>query len=366
MSNRRAIRPVPNITGQLRVGFATPSLGRGGAERWMLTLAKCFSNAISVTGIITWDIDGVLATEARRFTRLFWPYESQQFLNQCDVLIAWGLPELSKLAGIAGFKGKIIGCSHGTSMQPFHRKTNADMASIPGCLMTAVSDAAAKSFPDGSEVTVIPNGVEVERCAPRLGRLATRAALGIGSMQQVALFLGRLGVEKRPGMVAEAVLAFGMGRWVAVIGGYDIEGEGAKLPRHERVKHIQPVDAPGDLLAAADVFVLPSTAEAHPLALTEAWVAGVPTVYCDWPFAAQIRWEHGQDLGTVIPVDFEVEDLADAICRSVAHPVDRVTAKARDIAWEHYTAAAMAARWEKYLGILQTPCTIIPWEKSSP
>jgi glycosyltransferase involved in cell wall biosynthesis len=332
----------------------------------MLTLTKYFSPAVSVTGIITWDIDGVLAAEARRYTRLFWPYESIQFLSECDVLLAWGLPELSKLAGIGSFKGKVIGCSHGTSLQPFHRKTNADMASIPGCLMTAVSDAAARSFPDGSDVTVIPNGVELERCAPRHGREKVRESLGLGPGDKMALFLSRLGREKRPGLLAEAVLRPGMENWTAVIGGYDIEGEGAKLPRHPRVKHIQPVDSPGDLLSAADVFILPSNAEAHPLALTEAWIAGVPTVYCDWPFAGQIRRDHGTDLGIVVPVDLSAVTLAWAITESQTDFMANISHRARKVAWENYTASAMAARWEKYMGVPSEICEPVTWEKPSP
>lgn len=361
MSSRRSIRPQPR-TGRLRVGFATPSLGRGGAERWVLTLCRCFSPLnVHVPGIITWDIDGVLATEARKYTRLFWPYESREFLMNCDVVIAWGLPNLSELPGISDFRGTVVGCSHGTSQQPFHRKTNADMASIPGCLMTAVSDAAAKSFPDGSLVTVIPNGVEVDRCTPRLPATVVREKLGVKEGQKIALFFSRLGKEKRPGMLAQAVIDLGnMGDdWVAVICGYDIEGEGAKLPKHERVIHLEPQDSPGDLLNTSDVFVLPSTAEAHPLALTEAWIAGVPTVYCDWPFAEQIRRDHGQDLGTVIPVNFDLFDLRVAISRSQTEKADKKTLVARRVSWEHYTASSMAARWEAFLGVADKSCGIV-------
>lgn len=340
------------------MGFATPSLGRGGAERWVLTLAKCFSSAIEVRGIITWDIDGALAAEARRYTRLFWPYESQDFLAQIDVLIAWGLPELSKLEGMENFKGKVIGCSHGTSMQPFHRKTNADMASIPGCLMTAVSDAAAKSFPDGSEVTVITNGVETDRCTPRIGKEKVRAALGIPMDAKIALFLGRLGTEKRPGLVADAAISLGE-KWYAVIGGYDIEGEGAKLPKHKRVRHIEPVDHPGDLLSACDAFILPSTAEAHPLALTEAWIAKIPTIYCNWPFAGQIRRDHGGDLGTVVPVNLTVPELAKALKKSQGVVAWWKARKAFAVAWKNYTATSMAARWEEFMGVPDSTLQIV-------
>ena len=345
MSSRRHQPRGPN--NPLRVGFATPSLGRGGAERWVLTLCKAFSKAITVPGIITWDIEGALAPEARGYARLFWPHESEEFFSLCDVVIAWGLYQLPQVKGIESFQGKIIACSHGASRQAFHRKTNADMASIPGCIMTAVSDAAALSFPDGSDVTVIPNGVEVERCTPRKGREKTRELLGIPDDAKVALFFGRLGTEKRPLLLAEAVLQ--SDEWWGVFCGFDCEGVGAKLPQDQRIIHLEPEDAPGDLLAAADCFVLPSLTEAHPLALTEAWIAGVPTVYCDWGFAQQIRSSYGEDLGKVIPVDTNPDEILRAMV-SATHNTYRVKL-ARHYAWQDFTSTAMAARWENFLGV---------------
>lgn len=351
MSSRRSNRNQPKDHSKpLRVGFATPSLGRGGAERWILTLAKYFSRAIVCSGILTWDIEGVLAREASRYGRLWWPFESIQFLDQTDVVIAWGLPGLPQVPGMAEYKGQVIAVSHGTSMQPFHRKTNADLASIKGCKMAAVSDNAARSFPDGSAVTVIPNGVEVDRCTPRRSREKVREAFGIGLDRKLCAFVSRLGTEKRPGLLAQAVLTLPE-EWMCILAGYDCEGEGGRLPRDPRIIHAAPVDCVGDLYNAADVFVLPSTAEAHSLALTEAWIAGIPTVYCEWPFVEQIRRDHGGDLGVVVPVNLNANDLAQAILEA-AGPVGLAYAeKARQVAWENYTATAMAARWEDYLGI---------------
>ena len=343
MSNRR--RRLVREKRPLRVGFVTLSLGRGGAERWILTLCKSFSKWIDVTGIITWDLQGDLAQEARTLTRLFHPHETEEFFSGCDVVIAWGVM-LSEVRGIKEFKGKIVACSHGSSVQPFHRKTNADMASIPGCVLTAVSDAAALSFPAGRDVTVIPNGVELERCSPRLGRRNTRGLLGIPEDAKVALFFARIAAEKRPLLLADAVL--NMEGWYAVFAGIDYEGIGEKLPKHERVIHLEPQENPGDLLSAADCFVLPSNTEAHPLALTEAWVAGVPTVYCDWGFADQIRGTYGEDFGEVIPVEFSQWELEEAIQRSQS---GKHTHKARDTAWKDFTSTAMAARWEHFLGV---------------
>jgi glycosyltransferase involved in cell wall biosynthesis len=324
----------------------------------VLTLARCFSKNVHVTGTITWDMSGVLADEARRYGRLFWPHEFQDFTRNTDIIIVWGVPHLYDLLQLQNWKGTVIACSHGTSPQPFHRSSNAALAAIPGCRLVAVSDAAALSFPDDRqhEVTVIPNGVEADRCTPQFGREFTRRSLGVEPHQKIALFVSRLGTEKRPGLVAHAVLQPGMEDWVAVIAGFDIEGEGAKLPKHPRVKQIEPVDNVGDLLSAADVFILPSTAEAHPLALTEAWLSGTPTVYCDWGFASQIRRTHGKDLGVVVPIALSPEALASAMVQAAQ---GEHTADARSIAWENYTANAMAARWEVYMGVAVPNCSFV-------
>ncbi len=354
MSSRRSPR-TPKCSGKLRVGFITPSLGVGGAERWVLTLCRTMT-AVAVTGIMSWDANGVLSAEARKMTRVFWPSEAASFFDGCDVVIAWGTRDLSKLA--AGFKGRLIGCSHGASLQPFHAEVCAEMISMPGCTLAAVSDAAAWTFPEGLDVKVIPNGVEVDRCTPRVPARVIREELGIPPQKKIALFLGRLATEKRPWLLAEAVMGMD-DEWVAVIGGSDIEGVGVKLPKHPRVIQIRAVEHPGSLLNAADAFVLPSLTEAHPLALTEAWIAGIPTVYCDWPFAAQMRREHGFDLGVVVPVFLSPEVIADALRTSQTAWGQMKVNFARKIAWEHYTASAMAARWEEFLGVASKPCTII-------
>lgn len=348
MSRRRKYPSAGTATQRLRVGFVTPGLGVGGAERWVVSLAKHLDPAkIEVSGILSIGVNDPLSPEASRYCPLFQQTEAAEFCARTDVVIAWGWHAMKDL--LKGFKGRVIGVSHASPLQEWHLKVCRSMTEQPGIELVGVSKRSLDVWQTAHTGVYIPNGVECDRVCPRKGRSKIREELSIPPDAKVALFVGRLAPEKRPEKFAEAVLSL-PDNWYGIIAGSDIQGIGRKLPVHHSLKLLPAVQSPGDLLAASDVFVLPSTSEAHPLALTEAWLAGVATVYCDWPFAQQIREDHGSDLGWVIPVDFDQKQLVEAIT-TVPVLGSRFTEKARHIAWENYTAPAMAARWEAYLGV---------------
>lgn len=341
MSRRRS-QPSPD-TSRLRVGFVTAGLGVGGAERWVISLAKHFSKAVEVVGILSWCITDPLSPEAARICPLYGNWQSKDFMASCDVIIAWGWEFLCK--DFEGFKGRMIGVSHASPVQGWHCRVCSAMEHFPGIELVGVSKRSLDVWNSPHTGLYFPNGAEVDRCTPRHGKKRVREELGIPPNAKVATFISRIAPEKRPELFAEAVLS--LPDWYGIVAGSDIQGIGKKLPRSERLKILPAVEAPGDLLSASDVFVLPSTSEAHPIALTEAWVAGVPTVYCDWPFAGQIRQDHGANLGEVIPVDITADSLAYSI--QFGSQFHGLADTARRIAWEHYTASAMAGRWEDYL-----------------
>lgn len=117
---------------------------------------------------------------------------------------------------------------------------------------------------------------------PRQGRDDVRAALGVGS-RPLLLAVGRLHPQKGyPTLLTAAAL------WArrdpvpqVVVAGAGPQGvELADRVAHERlpVTFLGRRDDVGDLLAAADLFVLPSLWEGYPLAAQEALRAGVPLV----------------------------------------------------------------------------------------
>jgi glycosyltransferase involved in cell wall biosynthesis len=119
-----------------------------------------------------------------------------------------------------------------------------------------------------------------------LTREAARAALGIGRLDErsrVAIFVGRLSREKGADVLVRAIAALGDRAVHAVIVGAGTERDAlGRLASREgiadRVHFPGAIADAGQLLAAADVFVLSSRTEGTPIALFEAMGARVPIV----------------------------------------------------------------------------------------
>lgn len=340
MSTRRL-----NSGGRLRVGFITPGLGMGGAERWVVTLAKHLSaETIEVAGILSPDASGPLAREARRITTIYPAKEAAAFAGRCDVVIAWAWDKLADFRKL--FRGRLIAVSHGAPGNQWGDTVTSAMAGVPDVELVGVSDHSLDVWPHRGTGRYFPNGAEVDRCTPRMGRARFREKHGIPAGAKVALFCGRLSAEKRPWAVV-AMLPF-LTDWHVIICGPDQAGWGPAMAAVDRVHVLGALPYVGDVLAASDVFVLPSETEAHPIALCEAWLAGVPTVYCDWPIVAQLRRDHLEEIGVSVPLDCSSQHLAAAVLRADIFRVD-LAHRARRVAWGHYTASAMAVRWEEFL-----------------
>ncbi len=130
----------------------------------------------------------------------------------------------------------------------------------------------------------------------------------------------------------------------------DSSRKGLRTPHSAlRTRILGPLSHVGDALAAADVLAIPSRYEGMPLALIEAWLAGTPAVTTPIGFVREAEAMHGT-LCEVAPQDPSAALLAGAIQRAANAPHASLrTAHARKIAWQYYTAAAMAQRWEEFL-----------------
>jgi glycosyltransferase involved in cell wall biosynthesis len=175
-----------------------------------------------------------------------------------------------------------------------------------------------RALDGGTPIHLVPNGIEIDdfRRVPRPGALA---GLGISEAHAVILFMARVHATKGPDLLVEAFIRVAREHPAAVLvmAGND---EQTLLP-HLRARLAERglagrLIAPGlvageqklDLLARADLFVLPSIGEGHSMATLEALASGTPAVLsrqCNLPIVAEA--------GAGAVVERSAEDLARAI-----------------------------------------------------
>ncbi|GMA15460.1 glycosyltransferase family 1 protein (plasmid) [Deinococcus metallilatus] len=156
--------------------------------------------------------------------------------------------------------------------------------------LICVSEAARQSFLaagfPADKLRVVHNGI-----APHLGaadRPGVRARLGLPPDAQLVLTVARFSKQKGHRFLLEAVPAV-LGRcprahfvWAGtgpLLG--RLRARVARLGLARRVHLVGQRDDIPDLMAAADVFVLPSLFEGLPLAVLEAMAAGLPVIGTD-------------------------------------------------------------------------------------
>ena len=345
------------IDRKLRVGFLTPSLHVGGAERWILSLARNFQS-VRPAGVVVCSphTHPAMLEEAARLMPVFLARkvgdarETRRLLERAcitaDVLVTWGVARLAKVTRKLSGRNcipsyiPVIDVSHSDGAWEQQAKMVRRAASGAD-FHVAVSRCALGAFPEDvrKHATVIYNGAEVDRVAPRRLRIAD---FGLRN-EKTALFLGRFEEVKGFDRLFEAA-KFLSPNWKIIAHGHGRLENSIRNPE-SAIRIAKPLDHVGDALASADVLVMPSRHEGMPLAMVEAWLAGTPVVATPFGFVQEATELHGP-LCEVVPQNPSGKQLAAGI---VSASEGRYVAKARDVAWRHYTAAAMAQRWEEYL-----------------
>jgi len=183
-------------------------------------------------------------------------------------------------------------------------------------------------------------------------RAAIRAGFGVVPGQAIVLAVGRLAAQKGFGLLLDSAARWGdlqpepllviVGEGPLAAG---LESRAASLRLTVRFTG-QRADVPA-LLAAADVFVLPSVWEGQPLILQEALRAGVPIVATRVGGIPELA---GEDAAILVPPG-DAQDLADAVRAVLGDPAlaarlrKAAAARARDLPDEDAAVAAVLAEY---------------------
>jgi glycosyltransferase involved in cell wall biosynthesis len=270
-------------------------------------------------------------------------------VNAADVVIVWGFGGIGPY--MSETRAKVVFVNHcsgpmGTAPIQEIRKWNPAWA--------GVAEICRTSFPADLAplMTVVHNGADIERTTPIHGRAATRAKWGLQDDQIAIGYIGRMSPEKRPTAVAEAV-ALLPGQYVAVLigGGRDEAGTRAQCERIApgRCKYVghQPRSI-GDALAAIDVWMNASPSEGFCLSLLEAQLARVPCVSTVVGVLPELRDTYGE-LAVEVPVGCDATTLGLAVLTAIQPTVQVIVDRAYQVARNHFTAPAMAFRWDAFL-----------------
>lgn len=187
----------------------------------------------------------------------------------------------------------------------------------------AASVRAAYHPPPG-RLVVIPNGVDIERYAEAVDREAVRRSIGVPPDAPMVIVVAKLMTQKGHAVLLDAlprVLAREPALRTVFVGEGDLRGElETRVAAGGMAGSVIFAGNRGDipqLLAAGDLFVLPSLWEGLPMALLEAMATGMPVVASAVSGTREVI-EPGRS-GLLVPVG-EPEMLADAMLMVLTDP----------------------------------------------
>lgn len=222
-----------------------------------------------------------------------------------------------------------------------------------------------------SAVRLTPNGIDTDRFRPPTAdeRARLRCELQWPERDPVIVFVGFFSRDKRPDLLFRAwsrLAAEGRLSKLVYIGATaspyfeidrsmagQIRAEAARLGRSDDVLFVEATHAVDRYLRAADVFVLSSVREAHPLALLEAMACGLPVIASRLAGSTDAVIDDGVNGCLVAPDDeAAVTKALSALLQDPARARE-MGIRARDTVVSRYDIRQTAERWlDAYRAVL--------------
>jgi len=161
------------------------------------------------------------------------------------------------------------------------------------CVSESVAEFARTAKFNSNKLTVIPNGIDVDG-APQAFCGADLSEWGIPKDRRGVLFVGRMHPQKGVDLLLNAapdLLASADVDLLLVGDGPErpqYEAQAAILPQANRIHFLGWRSDVAQIMAASELFVLPSRWEGMPNALIEAMAAGLPVVVSDAEGSAEV------------------------------------------------------------------------------
>lgn len=348
----------PKATGKPRVGFVYPMWQPiGGVERWTISLVTR-SRKLEFTGIVGTEpslLDRPAAGRIRKLIPVSGREGIERLKAESDILIVWG--HASGIEWLSGYQGKVVAIQHNTNTWEWDQ---FGCAAKHAAGFVAVSEAAKESVDEmyRDRVTVIHNGIELDRLAPSCSAESVRKGLGIEQTQKIVLALGRLSEEKNPLAAALAVSRMPDAVAVYVAESQNVKSaayiDQARLITGGRVKWVQgwDIERIGDLYQIADVAMIASDWEGGPLTYGEAAFCGIPIVSTPVGWIPELETQYGMQ-SIRVPArprgrNSDAGQLA-AACREAMTITPETLQFNRAVIYRHFSATAFAAKWDAYL-----------------
>ena len=348
--------------------LVAPSLGVGGAERWMLDLVRhterseitwqlcaithphCDDEMLqSMSTLVPVYYEGVLYSGGKAR-----PGNLLELLarasRSADFLVIWEL--------CAECESSYVNCIELPIINVFHRHAAWYTACHrPEHILATGAPQLARELEalSGRKVAYAPYGVDPARFVPRIARISMRRKWGVLDSETVIGYVGRIDREKNCIKLAEACQAVGYHCKLLVHSDTrSLDNRSQRILDEmqallgDRLVLWGPSGDIGSTLNAIEIFMLPSFTEAMSLSLLEAWGSGVPVVATPVGAVPDLERQHGRLIVPIAPDASEME-LKIAI-ETALSPVGQGNAvRARSMVRDRYLVSAFGRRWTRLL-----------------